>query len=101
MSGLNTGAVGLWGGQTGLRYGVGLSTGSGFSADSGGVSPNPPVPPSDLIGNEWQGMSLDFLTNTYQVRIATGSEQLTGSGPYTVEVSLGMDFTQNNYTMVV
>jgi hypothetical protein len=46
-------------------------------------------------------MSLDFLTNTYQVRIATGSEQLTGSGPYTVEVSLGMDFTQNNYTMVV
>ena len=100
MSGLYTGANGLWGGQVGLKYGVGLSTGSGFSADSGG-SPSPIIPPSDLIGNEWQGMSLDFLTNTYQVRIATGSEQLTGSGPYTVEVSLGIDFTQNNYTMVV
>lgn len=101
MSGLYTGASGLWGGQVGLKYGNGLSTGSGFSADSGGVSPNPPIPPSDLLGNEWQGMSLDFLTNTYQVRIATGSEQLTGTGPYTVEVSIGMDFTQNNYTMVV
>lgn len=99
MTGLNTGTNGLWGGPTGIQRGSGLGNGSGFSADVSGTSPNPPVPPTDLLGNEWQGLALDFVANTYEVRTATGSEQLTGTGPYTVETSIGMDFTQNNYTM--
>lgn len=60
----------------------------------------PATPPDDLLGNEWQGLAINFQTNTYELRIATGSEQLTGTGPDTVEVSLGVDFAQNNYTMV-
>lgn len=50
-----------------------------------------------LLGQEWQGLALDFTDNSYAVRTATGAEQLLGSNMSTAENGLGMDFTDNTY----
>lgn len=55
----------------------------------------------ELLGNEWQGLALDFLTNTYALRTAPQAEQLLGSGPYTVEAGLGLSFLDNSYALGV
>jgi hypothetical protein len=53
----------------------------------------------ELIGDEWQGLALDFLTNAYATRTATQAEQLLGPGPYTAELGLGLSFTDNTYSL--
>jgi hypothetical protein len=53
----------------------------------------------ELLGDEWQGLALDFLTNAYATRTATQAEQLLGPGPYTAELGLGLSFTDNTYSL--
>lgn len=52
-----------------------------------------------LLGNEWRGLAIDFLTNTYEIHDATGAETLLGSGPDTASNGLGLDFTDNSYVV--
>ena len=54
-----------------------------------------------LIGNEWDGFALDFLTDTSAVRVTTDqAEELLGSGPDTVEPGLGISFLDNSVAVV-
>ena len=50
-----------------------------------------------LLGNEWSGFSLDFITNDYAIqRPLSQSETLLGTGPDTTEAAvLALDFTDN------
>lgn len=52
-----------------------------------------------LLGNEWNGLSLDFTDNTYAMRLSQGAETLLGAGPNSTEVSFGVDFTDNTYAV--
>jgi hypothetical protein len=53
-----------------------------------------------LIYNDWVGMSIDFLTDDYTIKNATGAEQLTGLTPNTIESSVfAVDFTDNSYSL--
>lgn len=54
---------------------------------------------SDLIGNEWTGFTLDFTINGYALRKRVGAEGLLGSGPFSAENGLGLDFTDNTYAV--
>lgn len=56
-------------------------------------------PAEDLIGNEWNGFSLDFVTNTSVVRTSSGAEALLGSGPYNPEAGMGLDFIDNTLAL--
>lgn len=48
------------------------------------------------LGNEWDGLALDFTTDLVASRISLGAERLLGTGPDTVEpYCLGLDFTDN------
>lgn len=59
-----------------------------------------PYDAAGLIGNEWNGFALDFLSNTVAVRVATNqAEQLLGSGPDTAEPGIGISFTDNSYAL--
>lgn len=53
----------------------------------------------DTLGDEWRGLSLDFLSNTYAVRLATSAEDLLGPGPNRADAGLGLDFTANGYAI--
>jgi hypothetical protein len=52
-----------------------------------------------LLGDEWQGLALDFTDDTYVLRTALGAETLLGIGPSFVENGLGVDFTDNSYVV--
>jgi hypothetical protein len=52
-----------------------------------------------LLGNEWNGFALDFLTDTVAVQTSLRSEQLLGSGPSSPEIALAMDFTDNSFAV--
>lgn len=54
-----------------------------------------------VLGNEWRGLAIDFVTNTYAIATATGSETLLGSGPASAETALGLDLTDNTYAVRV
>lgn len=50
-----------------------------------------------LLGNEWRGLAIDFLTNTYAISTATNAETLLGTGPDTIEdAAFALDFTDNS-----
>lgn len=51
---------------------------------------------ASLLGNEWDGFALDFIGNTYAVRTSVGAERLLGAGPYSADMGLGLDFTDNS-----
>ena len=79
--------------KRGLEYfqaGYGVASMTSGAASGGAV---------ELLGDEWQGLALDFLTNTYAMRTANQAEQLLGPGPYTVEPGLGLSFTDNTYAL--
>lgn len=70
---------------TGATYMYGLLTGSEL-----------------LLFNDWEGFSLDFIDNTYNIKIASDSEELTGLTPNNIENTvLGIAFTDNTFTMRV
>jgi hypothetical protein len=48
-----------------------------------------------LLGNEPNGMAIDFLTNTYVVRFSTSVETLL----WDEASGLAMDFTNNTYAV--
>ena len=53
-----------------------------------------------LLYNDWVGFSLDFVSNDYTIKNATGAEQLTGLTPNTIESSVfATDFTDNSYSL--
>ena len=54
-----------------------------------------------LIGNEWDGFALDFLTDTYATQISIGAERLLGSGPTSAEIAFSLDLTDNSYAVNV
>lgn len=54
-----------------------------------------------VLGNEWRGLAIDFVTNTYAIARSTGSETLLGSGPGSAETALGLDLTDNTYAVRV
>lgn len=77
-----TTATGLYS-PTGATYMVGLLTSSEL-----------------LIYNDWAGFSLDFVSDNYTIKNATGAEQLTGLTPNTLESSVfATDFTDNSYSL--
>lgn len=51
------------------------------------------------LGNEWDGLALDFTSNLQLMRISTGAERLLAAGPSSVETAIGMDFTDNTYAI--
>ena len=56
----------------------------------------------DLLIREPIGFALDFVANTFQMRLASGSEALMGIGSSSEEASgLALDFTDNSYVVVV
>lgn len=55
----------------------------------------------DTLGDEWNGFSLDFISNTYAMRRSVSSELLLGSGPNRADTGIGVDFTANNYAIGV
>lgn len=68
---------------TGATYMVGLLTSSEL-----------------LLYNDWVGFSIDFVSNDYTIKNATGAEQLTGLTPNTIESAVfATDFTDNSYSM--
>lgn len=75
-----------------FQPGYGVAVMSAGSAGNGAL---------ELLGNEWEGLALDFLTNTSAWRVAPQAEQLLGSGPYTVEPGLGLSFIDNSYALGV
>lgn len=54
-----------------------------------------------LLGNEWDGLALDFLTNTVVMQVSTGSERLLGAGPNSAEIAFAIDMTDNSYAVNV
>lgn len=53
-----------------------------------------------VLGNEWNGLALDFISNTYANRVAANqAETLLGSGPGTAETGVGLSFTDNSYAL--
>lgn len=56
-----------------------------------------------LMGDEWAGFSLDFLANSFAVRVSTGAEKLFGSGPNTSDPDRGLafDFIDNSSALKV
>lgn len=70
--------------------GIGRLLGSRISVGSGALN---------VLGNEWDGLALDFLTDTYARRVSPGAERLLSSGPSTLETAIGMDFTDNTYAI--
>jgi hypothetical protein len=48
-----------------------------------------------LLGNEPNGMAIDFLTNTYAIRFSTSVETLL----WDEASGLAMDFTNNTYAV--
>jgi hypothetical protein len=70
--------------------------GYGVAIMSSGVTGGGAV---ELLGDEWQGLALDFLTNTYAWRVASQAEQLLGPGPYSVEPGMGISFLDNSYAL--
>ena len=62
----------------------------------GGSAPGGDGAAVALLGDEWSGLALDFLTDKYAVRVASGSELLIGSGPYSTPPGLALDFTDNS-----
>lgn len=71
-----------------LRIGGLLS--SGIKGGSGALT---------LLGNEWDGLALDFVTDTYASRVSTGSEKLLAAGIASIEPSVAIDFTDNSYAI--
>lgn len=56
-----------------------------------------------LLGDEWNGLAIDFTSNTYLVRVSTGAEALFGPGPVAsaAETGVALDFTDNSSAMKV
>jgi len=53
-----------------------------------------------LLGNEWIGFTLDFISDSFATRTAANeAETLLGTGPATAEVALGVSFTDNSYAL--
>lgn len=53
-----------------------------------------------VLGDEWNGLALDFISNTYANRVAANqAETLLGSGPGTAETGVGLSFTDNSYAL--
>ena len=52
----------------------------------------------DVLGDVWNGLALDFLSNTYIFRVSLVAEELFGSGPIASanETGLGLDFLDNS-----
>lgn len=52
----------------------------------------------DVLGDVWDGFALDFISNTYIVRVSLGAEELFGPGPIAsaTETGLGLDFIDNS-----
>lgn len=53
----------------------------------------------DTLGDEWRGFSLDFISNTYAMRLSAEAELLLGPGPNRADAGLGVDFTANSYAI--
>lgn len=53
----------------------------------------------EFLGDEWRGLSLDFMTDTYAMRQSTEAELLLGAGPVTGDTGLGVDFTADSYAI--
>ncbi len=51
------------------------------------------------LGNEWDGLALDFTSNLQLMRVSTGAERLLAAGPSSVETAIGIDFTDNSYAI--
>ena len=48
------------------------------------------------LGDEWNGLALDFTTNTQLMTVSKGAETLMGPGPDAQEnYAVGLDFTDN------
>ena len=52
-----------------------------------------------VLGNEWRGLAIDFVTNSYVIANSTNAETLLGSGPGSAETAFGLDFTDNTYAV--
>ena len=79
-----------------MRSGIGrvgflpLSTGGGVTA-------------VEVLGDEWNGFAIDFLSNTYINRVSIGAETLFGSGPIASagETGVALDFLDNTSALKV
>ena len=78
-----------------------LTTYTGLYASTGATNMFGLLTSSELLlYNDWAGMSIDFLTDDYTIKNATGAEQLTGLTPNTIESSVfATDFTDNTYSL--
>jgi len=58
---------------------------------------------ADVLGDVWDGFALDFLSDTYIVRVSLGAETLFGPGPIASanETGLGLDFLDNSSALKV
>lgn len=52
-----------------------------------------------LIASDWDGFGLDFLSNTYAVKISLGAERLLGETPALAEPGLGLDMIDNSFAL--
>ena len=58
---------------------------------------------SNVLGDEWNGMAIDFLSNTYITRVSLGAETLFGPGPIASasETGVALDFLDNTSALKV
>lgn len=55
---------------------------------------------STLLGNEWDGMAIDFIANDVVVRDSNNAEMLLGATFATQEAAgLALDFLDNSYAV--
>lgn len=52
-----------------------------------------------LLGAEWEGFSLDFITNTYATRTALSAEKLLGPNIDNSDTGVALDFTTNTFAI--
>lgn len=57
-------------------------------------------PAAILLGDEWNGMAIDFTVNAYIVQTASSAEMLFGGTPATQEpFAMATDFLTNSYAV--
>ena len=73
---------------------------SGFALDFIGNTYAVRISPSvELLDSEWDGLALDFISNTYATRTATSAEKLLGTTMASSDTGIGLDFTTNTYAV--
>jgi hypothetical protein len=67
------------------------------------LATNGAVTALNVLGDEWNGMALDFLSNTYVTRVSLGAETLFGPGPIASasETGVALDFLDNTSALKV